>query len=105
MATIEEALRKLKSSASTRKQLQTLEEFYHIFRWQQLAIAVLAGIVIGGAGTWYFASRPLKEAADYILILKNAPVTPQDATQKTLRLLPTSGTKSEPKAFRCLNTG
>jgi hypothetical protein len=54
-----------------------------IFRWQQLAIAVLAGIVIGGAGTWYFASLPLKEAAEYILLLKNAPASPQNATQST----------------------
>jgi hypothetical protein len=84
MATIEEALRKLKSSAEHAETASNhWRSFTNIFRWQQLGIAVLAGIVIGGAGTWYFASRPLKEAADYILILKNAPVTPQDATQNT----------------------
>jgi hypothetical protein len=84
MATIEEALRKLKSSAEHAETASNhWRSFTSIFRWQQLGIAVLAGIVIGGAGTWYFASRPLKEAADYILILKNAPVTPQDATQNT----------------------
>jgi hypothetical protein len=84
MATIEEALRKLRSSAEHAETASNhWRSFTNIFRWQQLAIAVLAGIVIGGAGTWYFASRPIKEAADYILILKNAPVTPQDATQNT----------------------
>ena len=84
MATIEEALRKLRSSAERAETASSSwRSFTNIFRWQQLGIAVLAGIVIGGAGTWYFASRPLKEAADYILILKNAPVTPQDATQNT----------------------
>ena len=84
MATIEEALRKLKSSAEHAETASNhWRSFTNIFRWQQLAIAVLAGIVIGGAGTWYFASRPIKEAADYILILKNAPVTPQDATQNS----------------------
>src|ERR1035438_4849879 len=38
---------------------------------------------IGGAGTWYFASLPLKEAADYILLLKNAPASPPNAPQST----------------------
>jgi hypothetical protein len=47
----------------------------------QLAIAVLAGIAIGGAGTWYFAYRPLKEAADYILWLKESPAPRKDAAQ------------------------
>jgi hypothetical protein len=84
VATIEEALRKLKSSAEHAETASNhWRSFTKIFRWQQLAIAVLAGIVIGGAGTWYFASLPLKEAADYILLLKNAPVSPQDATQNT----------------------
>ncbi len=84
MATIEEALRKLKSSAEHAETASNhWRSFTKIFRWQQLAIAVLVGIVIGGAGTWYFASLPLKEAADYILILKNAPASPQDATQNT----------------------
>jgi hypothetical protein len=84
MATIEEALRKLKSSAEHAETASNhWRSFTKIFRWQQLAIAVLAGIVIGGAGTWYFASLPLKEAAEYILLLKNAPASPQDATQNT----------------------
>ena len=84
MATIEEALRKLKSSAEHAETASNhWRSFTKIFRWQQLAIAVLAGIVIGGAGTWYFASLPLKEAADYILLLKNAPASPQNAPQST----------------------
>ena len=84
MATIEEALRKLKSSAEHAETASNhWRSFTKIFRWQQLAIAVLAGIVIGGAGTWYFASLPLKEAADYILLLKNAPASPPNATQNT----------------------
>ena len=84
MATIEEALRKLKSSAEHAETASNhWRSFTKIFRWQQLGIAVLAGIVIGGAGTWYFASLPLKEAAEYILLLKNAPASPQDATQNT----------------------
>jgi len=84
MATIEEALRKLKSSAEHAETASNhWRSFTKIFRWQQLAIAVLAGVVIGGAGTWYFASLPLKEAAEYILLLKNAPASPQNATQST----------------------
>jgi len=84
MATIEEALRKLKSSAEHAETASNhWRSFTKIFRWQQLAIAVLAGIVIGGAGTWYFASLPLKEAAEYILLLKNAPASPPNATQNT----------------------
>ena len=55
--------------------------FARVFRWQQLAIAVLAGIVIGGAGTWYFAYRPLKEAADYIIWLKESPAPRKDTPQ------------------------
>jgi len=84
MAITEEALRKLRSSAvHAETASSSWRSFTNIFRWQQLAIAVLVGIVIGGAGTWYFASLPLKEAADYILLLKNAPASPQDATQNT----------------------
>jgi hypothetical protein len=84
VATIEEALRKLKSSAEHAETASNhWRSFTKIFRWQQLGIAVLAGIVIGGAGTWYFASLPLKEAADYILLLKNAPASPPNATQNT----------------------
>ena len=84
MRTLEEALRKLRSSAvHAETASSSWRSFTNIFRWQQLAIAVLVGIVIGGAGTWYFASLPLKEAAEYILLLKNAPASPQDATQNT----------------------
>jgi predicted DNA-binding protein len=84
MAITEEALRKLRSSAERAETASSSwRSFTNIFRWQQLAIAVLVGIVIGGAGTWYFASLPLKEAADYILLLKNAPASPQNATQST----------------------
>ena len=84
MRTLEEALRKLRSSAvHAETASSSWRSFTDIFRWQQLAIAVLVGIVIGGAGTWYFASLPLKEAADYILLLKNAPASPQNATQST----------------------
>ena len=84
MAITEEALRKLRSSAERAETASSSwRSFTDIFRWQQLAIAVLVGIVIGGAGTWYFASGPLKEAAEYILLLKNAPASPQNATQNT----------------------
>jgi predicted DNA-binding protein len=84
MAITEEALRKLRSSAVHAETASSgWRSFTNIFRWQQLAIAVLVGIVIGGAGTWYFASLPLKEAADYILLLKNTPASPQNATQST----------------------
>jgi hypothetical protein len=82
MAITEEALRKLRSSAvHAETASSSWRSFTNIFRWQQLAIAVLVGVVIGGAGTWYFASRPLKEAADYILLLKNAPASPPNAPQ------------------------
>ena len=84
MAITEEALRKLRNSAvHAETASSSWRSFTDIFRWQQLAIAVLVGIVIGGGGTWYFASRPLKEAADYILLLKNTPASPQNATQST----------------------
>jgi hypothetical protein len=84
MAITEEALRKLRSSAERAETASSSwRSFTDIFRWQQLAIAVLVGIVIGGAGTWYFASRPLKEAAEYILLIKHAPASPQNATQST----------------------
>jgi len=84
MAITEEALRKLRSSAvHAETASSSWRSFTDIFRWQQLAIAVLVGIVIGGAGTWYFASGPLKEAAEYILLIKHAPASPQNATQST----------------------
>jgi hypothetical protein len=84
MAITEEALRKLRSSAvHAETASSSWRSFTNIFRWQQLAIAVFVGIVIGGAGTWYFASLPLKEAADYILLLKNSPASPPNATQNT----------------------
>jgi hypothetical protein len=84
MAITEEALRKLRSSAERAETASSSwRSFTDIFRWQQLAIAVLVGIVIGGAGTWYFASGPLKEAADYILFLKATPVSQQNAPSGT----------------------
>jgi hypothetical protein len=80
MATIDEALRKLKTSADQAEYAASKWKFFAgVFRWQQLAIAVLAGVVIGGTGTWYFAYRPLKEAADYILFLKERPISSTDA--------------------------
>ena len=82
IATIDEALRKLKDSADQAQYAASKWKlFARVFRWQQLAIAVLAGIVIGGAGTWYFAYRPLKEAADYIIWLKESPAPRKDAAQ------------------------
>jgi hypothetical protein len=82
IATIDEALRKLKTSADQAEYAASKWHFFaRVFRWQQLAIAVLAGVVIGGAGTWYFASRPLKEAADYILFLKESPAPRKDTPQ------------------------
>lgn len=82
MATIDEALRKLKASADQAEYAASRWQlFTKMFRWQQLTIAVLAGIVIGCAGTWYLACRPLKEAADYILLLKETPVSHKDTPQ------------------------
>jgi hypothetical protein len=82
IATIDEALRKLKTSADQAEYAASKWHFFaRVFRWQQLAIAVLAGVVIGGAGTWYFASRSLKEAADYILFLKESPAPHRDSAQ------------------------
>ena len=82
MATIDEALQKLKTSADQAEYAASKWRFFaRVFRWQQLAIAVLAGIVIGGAGTWYFAYGPLKEAADYILFLKESPAPRKDTPQ------------------------
>jgi hypothetical protein len=63
MAITEEALRKLRSSAERAETASSSwRSFTNIFRWQQLAIAVLVGIVIGGAGTWYFASLPTQRS-------------------------------------------
>src|ERR1700692_2843256 len=71
MATIQEALDKLKQSASSAQHAASHWRSYtRVFRWQQLAIAVLVGVVIGTAGTWYFASKPLQEAANQILWLE-----------------------------------
>jgi hypothetical protein len=73
MATLQGALRRLEQTAG---QAETAASRWKLltrsFRWQQLAVAVLAGVVIGSAGTWYFVSQPLKEAADYVLVLKQA---------------------------------
>jgi hypothetical protein len=101
MAITEEALRKLRSSAvHAETASSSWRSFTNIFRWQQLAIAVLVGIVIGGAGTWYFASLPLKEAAEYILLLKNAPASPQNATQSTPPASQHPGKKQKPKSIQ-----
>jgi hypothetical protein len=71
MATIQEALDKLEQSASSAQHAASHWRSYtRVFRWQQLAIAVLVGVVIGSAGTWYFASKPLQEAANQILWLE-----------------------------------
>jgi len=77
--------------------------FTKIFRWQQLAIAVLAGIVIGGAGTWYFASLPLKEAQSTFCFSKM--LQPHRRMRpKTLRLLHTIRHEIRSrKALRSLN--
>jgi hypothetical protein len=84
LATIENELQMLNRFSERAEEAATSgSSFSGIFQWQQLAVAVLAGIVIGVGGSWYFASRPLKEAADYILQLKENPVSPQNAPQST----------------------
>jgi ElaB/YqjD/DUF883 family membrane-anchored ribosome-binding protein len=72
MQTIDKALKKLKESASTANlAADRWQMFTRTFRWQQLAIAVLVGILIGAVGHWYFVTRgPETEAAEYILFLK-----------------------------------
>ena len=98
IATIDEALRKLRDSADQAQYAASKWKlFARVFRWQQLAIAVLAGIVIGGAGTWYFASRPLKEAADYILFLKERPVSSTDAGHGGAEGRPRAAHSAKPK--------
>ena len=98
IATIDEALRKLKDSAAQAQYAASKWKlFAKVFRWQQLAIAVLAGIAIGGAGTWYFASRPLKEAADYILFLKERPVSSTDAGHGGAEGRPRASHSAKPK--------
>jgi len=81
LATVEEILRKLKRYTESAE--EALISFSKLFQWQQMAIALFFGIVIGVGGTWYFVSRPLKEATDYILHLKEAPASPSDTTQST----------------------
>jgi len=73
MQTIEKVLEKLKDSASTANlAADRWRMFTRTFRWQQLAIAILAGILIGAVGHWYFVTRgPETEAAEYILFLKH----------------------------------
>src|ERR1035438_9408365 len=84
MAITEEALRKLRSSAERAETASSSwRSFTDIFRWQQLAIAVLVGIVIGGAGAGDLVSLPPQEEGDYILLPKKAPASPQNATQST----------------------
>jgi len=98
LATIEEVLRKLKRYAERAE--EALTPFNKFFQWQQIAISVFVGIAIGGAGSWYFASRPLKEATDYILHLKEAQVSPPDATQSTPSASHHPAQKPKPKSTR-----
>src|SRR5579859_4273790 len=72
MRTINLALEKLQQSASSAQHAASHWKLYaRVFRWQQLAIAVLVGVAVGSAGTWYFASQPLQEAANQILWLEH----------------------------------
>jgi hypothetical protein len=90
MAKINLALEKLEQSASSAQHAASHWKLYtRVFRWQQLAIAVLVGVVIGSAGTWYFASQPLQEAANQILWLE------QTSARRTAAS-PTSGS-NKPK--------
>jgi hypothetical protein len=94
VATIGRALQNLEQSSRTADLAASRWQlFTRTFRWQQLAIAVLAGILLGSAGTWYFASQPLKDAADYILRLKRG--------QKEKTAAPSPGVpKAAPKTRR-----
>jgi hypothetical protein len=84
LATIENELQMLnRFSERAEEDATSGSTFSGIFQWQRLAVAVLAGILLGSVGSWYFASRPLKEAADYILQLKEHPVSPPIATPDT----------------------
>jgi hypothetical protein len=84
LATIENELQMLNRFSERAEEDSTSgSSFREIFQWQQLAVVMLAGILLGSAGSWYFASRPLKEAADYILQLKEHPVSPPIATPDT----------------------
>ena len=73
LKTIDEALSKLRQSASTAElAADRWRLFTRVFRWQQLTIAVIAGILMGAVGHWYFFTRgPETEAAEYILFLKH----------------------------------
>jgi hypothetical protein len=84
LATIENELQMLNRFSEHAEEASTSgRSFSGIFQWQQLAVVMLAGILLGSAGSWYFASRPLKEATDYILQLKENPVPSQNAPQST----------------------
>ena len=73
LKTIDRSLKKLEQSATTANlAADRWQMFTRVFRWQQLTIAILIGILIGAVGHWYFATRgPETEAAEYLLYLKN----------------------------------
>lgn len=103
LQTIDRALKKLEQSAGTANlAADRWRMFTRMFRWQQLAIAVLAGILMGVAGHWYFVTRgPQTEATEYLLFLKHG--IEQKASQSTPashsvpRQKPVPSTKSRPK--------
>lgn len=108
MQTIDKALRKLKESASTANlAADRWQMFTRMFRWQQLAIALLCGILIGAVGHWYFVTRgPETEAAEYLLFLKSG-IERKDAAQSSLSpggepKTQKQGTSRKPKAQRQL---
>lgn len=73
IATAEGAIQRLNRSAQDADHAaKTFRLSTRVLRSQHLAIAVLAGVLLGSVGTWYFASQPLRAAADYILIIKQA---------------------------------
>ena len=91
LQTIERSLRKLEQSASTANlAADRWQMFTRVFRWQQLTIAVLVGILIGAVGHWYFATRgPETEAAEYLLFLKHG------IDLKTAQISPATGNVSK----------
>ncbi len=96
LKTIDRSLGKLEQSASTAElAADRWRMFTRTFRWQQLTIAILFGVVLGAVGHWYFATRgPETEAAQYLLDLKNEPrqkAAPAPAN-------PGSGSKSQKPA-------
>ena len=107
LLTIDQALANLKSSASTAElAADRWRLFTRIFRWQQLAIAVVAGILLGAVGHWYFVTRgPETEAAEYLLSLKRgieqkAAQTPASSGNipKTQKSMPFPKPKPKPQS-------